>query len=171
MYSPARPAQPPEPWHRPTQILQRTLFPYPAEEALARASVSRDDIERWRELDWISFAVDALTTLDDPELSELLFIRNIARSGLSDEQIDTFLEELPKPYRYDPQRTAYNFAWGWVEAPAIPGTCHVDAFIEEHLSHWIAEKAEEGDSDRLHHLLSEVFEKLRPSASTNEDEE
>jgi len=122
-------------------------------------------------LGWLSFGTDALTTLDDPELSELCFIRNIARSGLSDEQIDAFLEGLPKPYRYDPLRTAYNFAWGWVEAPAIPGTYDVDAFIEEHLSDWIAQKAEQGDSDRLQDLMSEVWDKLRPSASANEDEE
>ena len=164
---------PPEPWLRPVQNNQPTLFQDPTEEWLARTRVSRDELKRWQELGWISFDVDASPTLDEPEQWELCFVRNIVRSGLSDEQINEILGELSKPYRYDPMRTAYNFAWGWVQCPSMPDMRDIYEIIDENLSEWIEEQVANGNTDRLGDLMFEIVQLRRagdkPDCSNDEE--
>src|SRR5256885_1763944 len=100
----------PEFWLPPFQITQRSMFPRSLEEWLARAKLSKDEIRAWRQLGWISFDVDCLVHLDDPEFYEVIFVRNIARSGIPFALISEMLSKLPKPYSYDPILTAFSFA-------------------------------------------------------------
>src|SRR5262245_34835359 len=101
-------------WERPAADDQRTRFKQQTDNALAELRVSRDEIRRWHQLGWISFEVDALAELDEPEKSEIAFVCSIARSGLSEAQVSVFLGELSKPYKYAPDRVAYHFVFGWV---------------------------------------------------------
>lgn len=136
---------------------QLDLFPKHRDELLAMAKVSLDDVERWHKRGWISFDASVLDTLVEPLFSELCFIRNLARSGLSDMQIEQLLGELEPPYRYHPTRTAYSFAFGWVQIPPMPQEEDVDAFVQESMPEWIADKARLGEFDLLEDLQGQVM--------------
>ena len=135
---------------------QLDLFPRDMDRALAIARVSLDDRRRWHELGWLSSDVYEADTLSEPAWHEIIFVRNLARSGLSDEWITQSLEELEPPYRYHPIRTAYSFALGWVQIPPITED-GIDDFVSGYLPGWIAEKALMNDLDplvQIHHTLS-----------------
>ena len=164
----------PEPWRRPVMNCQPDLFPRPTDEFLALARVSRDELGRWKGLGWIAFDIncpDYLEKINMPEVSEICFVRNIARSGLSDELITELLQELPKPYRYDPLLTAYSFSHGWVQAPPVPDVAEVDEVIEENLSDWIREQAEAGNIERLRELIWELFEATKSKGEDSDKED
>ena len=146
-------------WIRPIPHNQQmTLFASPVEEALANLKISTDEVHRWQKQGWISFEIDSATSLDEDGKWELEFVRNIARSGLSDQQISAFLKELPKPFSYDPLRTAYSFAYGWVQVPQMREPSEI---IEEHLYSWIDEQVEEGHLEELQKLAEVLAEHLK----------
>jgi len=60
------------------------------------------------------------------------------------------------PYRYDPTRTAYSFAFGWVEPPPILDELEVDTFIREQIPKWIAWKTAAGELGALTELRDEI---------------
>jgi hypothetical protein len=159
-----------EGWEIPERIDQLDLFGEGRDRVLALAGVSIDEMERWRASGWISFDVRETPTLEWGEICEVTFIRNIARGGLSDVQIGHLLTELPKPYRYDPIRTAYSFALGWVRRPLAPSEVDPDEFIEENVSAWIERKVLLGEVDVLRSVLGEIIVGL-PKAEINQDEE
>ena len=139
---------------------QLDLYQRNREEVLAIARVSLDDLERWRAKGWISFDAAEFETLDEPLLHEIVFVRNLARSGLPDAQIDGLLRELVSPYRYDPTRTAYSFAFGWVQIPALPDSSEVDVFFREHMSTWVFDKAVGGEFALLEELRDTIMFKI-----------
>ncbi len=145
------------PWDRPARIAQGELFNQPHDRLLAQAGVSIDEVERWRALGWISYDVRDVSSLDLGRVSEICFIRNLARSGLGDLQIGTLLDELERPYLYDPVRTAYSFAFGWVQLPPLQAEDDNDAFIEHHLSAWIKRKVLLGEYELLEGVCSEMI--------------
>lgn len=135
---------------------QLDLFGTGRDRVLARGGVSIDEVERWRARGWISFDIREVHSLDEGRTCELWFVRNIARSGLSDIQIDSFLSELEKPYLYDPIRMAYSFVYGWVQCPLVPSTADRDAYIEEKLEDWIAMRVLLRELEVLRHLQQRV---------------
>ncbi len=131
---------------RPTQVPnQLKLFPDLRDDVLAKARVSIDDMARWQQLGWISYDVTALETLEDYQAAEMVFVRDLARSGLTDALITEMLGELPKPYAYSPSTTAYNFSYGWVEV-VFPD---MDEMMDRHLESWVQDKSLAGDEERL----------------------
>src|SRR5688572_18431709 len=82
----------------PDLLGQAYLFLQSTDEALAELKVSRDEVRHWQSKNWISFDIDALSKVDDPLICEIRFVRNLARSGLSDALINQFLKGLPTPY-------------------------------------------------------------------------
>jgi hypothetical protein len=96
---------------------------------------------------------------DDPKILELHFVRDVVRSGLSDAQITQLFEQCPKPHSFDPERTAFSFRYGLVQAipPAEPD--EPEAVIEAHLDSWI----EECDEARLKALHDQIVERLNNS--------
>lgn len=131
---------------RPTQVgNQLSLFPDGRDEMLAKARVSLDDMAHWQQAQWISYDVAALETLEYDQIAEMVFIRDLARSGLPDTLITEMLAELERPYAYPPATTAYNFAHGWVEV-VFPD---MDEMMEQHLEDWVQEKLIDGDEERL----------------------
>lgn len=135
---------------------QLDLFPRDRDEVLAAAGVSLDDLARWRERGWISFDAKALGALDAPLIAEVAFIRNLARSGLPDALIGRLLQELEPPYRYDPTRTAYSFAYGWVQPPPVADDDEVEDFLKERLPAWLFDKAVIGELKVLTDLQETV---------------
>lgn len=156
----------PEGWCRPTINEQPTFFPQPSDEALATLDVTRGDLRRWRELGWISFDIDVTAQIDDPEACEIGFVRNLARSGLTITQINEFLADLPKPYRYSPQNTTYHFVYGWMtpvrEKPRWPVNLDLRECIEQ--------LADEGDIDGLTELGQLIVKHLESFESDDEEE-
>lgn len=159
-------AELPECWSRPYPDSQRTLFAEATDQALAALKVSRDDVRRWQALGWISFDVDEMDCIDWPYISEIEFVRNIARSGLLDAQVSALVENLPKPFRFVRQEVAYHFIYGWV----VPTRHDPYDVIEENLHEWIDDLAEREDVQRLTQLAARIAEKLEEIGHDDESE-
>jgi len=142
----------PDGWLRPQPNMQATLFPEPTQEVLAALGVSRGDVRRWRDLGWVSFDVDAMERLDQPEEWEIGFVRNLARSALSVKQIDELLTGLVRPLRYDPENAAYHFAYGWV-APRRGDPFEI---VDREVEAWIESLEQDGEADRLKALADVI---------------
>ena len=108
---------------------------------------------RWREMGWISFDAAALEILEDNEFAEMVFVRDVAQSGLSDAFITELLSQLPKPYSYSPMTTAYHFNWGWVQV-SFPD---MDEMMTDRLDSWIKDKLGSGDLERLEDVQARVM--------------
>ena len=143
----------PDGWLRPQPNRQATLFPRPTDEILAALGVSRGDVRKWRDLGWVSFDIDAMERLDQPEEWEIGFVRNVARSALSVKQIDELLVGLPRPLQYDPVKTVFHFEHGWV----VPRPEDPFEVVDREVEDWIESLRQDGDSDRLR-ALAEVID-------------
>ena len=126
------------------------MFPDGRDEMVAKARVSIDHMARWQELGWISYDAAVRETLEHHEVMEMVFIRDLARSGLPVAFVSELLADLPKPYAYDPRTTAYSFSVGWVEA-LIPD---LDDLVENHLEEWAQEKQVSNDEEHLQQASS-----------------
>ena len=138
------------------------------DEVLVDLSVSRDDVRRWQKNGWISFDVDSENELDLPYSWEIEFVRNLARSGLSDPQVSRFLTDLPKPYRFKPETVAYHLIYGWV----CPCQDDPDDVISENLDDWLSSLAESRQLGRLQTLrdrIDELLENLGEEDETSEE--
>lgn len=133
-------------WSRPTPDMQSTLFSDPIDQVLASLQVSRDDVKRWQAKGWISFDIDDMNVLDWTHFSEIEFIRNIARSGLLDAQLNSLLKELPKPYRFKREKIAYHFTSGWV----VSTVDDLDKMVQR----YIASLYENGETEQLQDLAA-----------------
>lgn len=157
-------------WEYPLRISQTDLFPTPRDQMLALIGVSIDEVERWRSFGWISFDVRDVPNLDGGRTAEICFIRNLARSGLGDLQINRLLAELEPPYTYSPLETAYSFAYGWVRLPPPLTELERDEDVEHHLDAWLQRKV----LYREHQILRDVAHKILATLaiiSTNESQD
>lgn len=146
------------PWFKPafpTTDDQQSLFKVSLEAALTRAKVSPDELNRWHSQRWISFAYTPmeLSDPDDPKILELLFVRDVVRSGFTDAQITHFFDQCPKPHSFHPDRTAFSFRYGLVQS-VVPD--EPETVIGAHLDAWI----EECDEARLIILRDQIVERL-----------
>lgn len=156
----------PECWDRPSPETQSCLFSDPTDQVLAELRVSRDEVKRWRERRWVSFDIDAMETLDWISSGEIQFVRDVARSGLLDAQINALFSSLPSPYRYSPGTLAYSFAYGWV----VPSKDSPFEVIDRKISYWLEHLAEKHDVDRLESLSRSIARQLeRIRAEIEED--
>jgi len=117
------------------------LFRIGHSAAIARLGVSPNDLQRWHDRGWLSFGAtvnEELNEFDDPKIFEIQIVRDIARSGLADAQIEVLLSKLPKPLAYNPDRLAYSFRHGWIEVESSVEIPEPSEVIEEHLADWIA---------------------------------
>jgi hypothetical protein len=143
---------------------QLTLFESTLYQELANAAVSIDEARRWKASGWISFDVDSdksIRMADDPRIAELYFVRDVARSGLMDTQIQCLLSSLPKPYAYNCRRIAFSLHYGWV-MPTWPES--VDTIVRENMDSWL-----DGLSrDELCVLMNKIDERI-DALDTSED--
>ncbi|MCE5264843.1 MAG: hypothetical protein LLG97_15095 [Deltaproteobacteria bacterium] len=99
-------------------LFQPTLFRMNPEEFTAHTGVSLDEMRLWNEKGWLSFDPFQIDEFDERERQEVLFIRALARSGLSYAMVNNLLFGLKKPFCYDPEETFYSFAKdSWVTLP------------------------------------------------------
>jgi hypothetical protein len=145
-------------WQKPTQTLQLDLFQMKRLKALSLLKVGEADLQRWVDQGWLSSTYAGQEELSQPAYHEIIFVRNIAQSGLYADDIERILMGLPKPYCYDPCRIAYSFKDGWIELPAPPDDIELDAFFHEHLMSWVErKKAERNDKAFLSEVLWSIF--------------
>jgi hypothetical protein len=113
--------------------------------------VSYDEMAAWHQKNWLSFAPFTLSEFNEPERMEVLFLRGLARSGLSDAYIENLLRAgLQKPYCYDPCETFYSFGdQCWISVPPEPDPANI---TEE----YIDELAELKEWDKLRELQKKV---------------
>ncbi len=144
------------PW--PSDNVQECLFKMSLESALAQAQVSPDELNRWHSQRWISFAFVPmeLNEPDDPKIVELHFVRDVVRSGLSDAQITQLFDQCPKPHSFDPERTAFSFRYGLVQAIPPVEPDEPETVIETHLDSWI----QECDEALLTALQDQIVQRL-----------
>ena len=160
------------PWERTVRLTQLDAFPQPRDRLLAQAGVSIEEVERWRARGWISFDVRDVPSLDEGRVAEICFIRNLARAGLTKVQVSHLLGQLERPYTYDPMRTAYSFALGWVQVPLLPTDEDRDAYVHQHLPGWVERKALLGAHDLLTEMSHQIIRAIaRVRASEHRDEE
>ncbi len=153
-------------WERPWPELQSCLFSDPTDQVLANLKVSRDEVKRWRERSWVSFDIDETDALDWFRSGEIEFVRDVARSGLLDAQINELFASLPTPYRFAPQTLAYNFAYGWV----VPSSDAPFEVIETNVAHWLEHLAEKHDIERLEELSDSIARHLELIQAEEEGE-
>lgn len=151
----------------PVRTWQASLFQIGLKDALARLNISEDDLSRWHAKGWISFDSSAqfkISEYDDPRVFELTIVRDVVRSGLSDAHIESLLDILPKPFAFDPDRIAFSFQYGWVEAirPEMTGDV-----IEKNLDSWLEDLAERGEIDRLQDIHDRITEFLEHASKEN----
>ncbi len=144
------PTRLPKWWTRPVPNCQRTLLPQDKHQALADLRVTENDLRKWHSRGWISFDVDTVAQLDEPDMWEVQFVRNLALSGLADFQIAQLLEPLPKPYCFDPRYVVFHFEYGWVE-PVEQDQFDV---IEENVADWIEDIGARRSLRRLEEIKS-----------------
>jgi len=134
-------------------MLEPSLFQDSVDECLTMLHLHRQELRDWLQIGWLSFDIDKVKKIDDPEWTELCFVRDVAKSGLSDAAISKLFKSLEKPYAYPPLHTAYNFALGWVQVTDPP---HYKQVIEQHIDQWIEDLADEGKEDRLRELRDRI---------------
>ena len=133
-------------WIRPTRIKEPTLFPQPTANVLSEAGVTARDMDVWHARGWLSFKSDSKTELDAPDRAELTFIRDLANSGLGAIVIDKLLSGLKRPYRYNADRIAFSFKFGWVELDERwyePDWNEIVELIQENFDSWCDTLSEE----------------------------
>jgi len=124
-------------------------------------------MRRWKAAGLLSFDVtldSEVDEFDDPKTHELQFIRDLVRSGLSDSQIEWLLVQLPKPYSFNPDRIAFSFRHGWVNAAIVQPD--PDEIIEEYLNAWLDDQ----DEDELRELMERIATRLESLANNDVEE-
>lgn len=135
--------------------LQETLFFKTQDEFIASVLVSADQMLSWYKKGWLSFDLNDTTLFDDEERAEVLFIKKLASSGLSDAYIDRLLGAgLDRPYRYDPDETFFSFAdFRWVRLKYIP---QVDSISPSAVEEYVDELVSGEDWESLIQLRATI---------------
>ena len=143
-------------------LCQATLFPSTPEQFIAEAFVSADEMGSWHRKGWLSFDPLAVAQYDEKERVEVLFIKGLARSGLSDAMIDRMLSSLEKPYCYGPSTTFFSFVENrWISLP--PERDQADVTSE-----YLDELIETQDWDSLRELQGKISQALEDAEDTDE---
>jgi hypothetical protein len=149
------PSELPHGWSRPERNLQTELFSEDANKVLALTGVSWDEVEAWHAAGWLSFEPFVLY-FEHAQIDELCFVRNLVHSPLSEEAMEALLEELEPPYRYDPVRTVYSFADGWVVPPVGFDELFGDAEVTAAVLQWARSRFAVGEGVVVEGLLREL---------------
>jgi len=151
------------PRHSSTQL---TLFPSTREAFVAETFISADEMESWHRKGWLSFDPLQVDRYDAPERVEVLFIKGLSRSGLSDAMINRILNSLERPYRYDPSETFFSFLENrWIGLPPEPDPADVtDQYVAELV------KAEDWETlQALQVRISSSLESAEPDEKLDRD--
>jgi len=101
---------------------QASLFPTTLDELIAEMLVSADEMKSWHSKGWLSFEPEARNQYEESDRAEVLFIKGLAHSGLSDAMVNRLLSAgLERPHCYDPASTFFSFCQDrWISLPLAP---------------------------------------------------
>lgn len=118
----------------------------------------------WCSKGWLSFGPSTIKKYDENERIEVMFIRALARFGLSDAMVNRLLSGLDKPYCYDPGTTFFSFMQeSWVTLP--PKSDPQDV-----VSEGIEALIENDEWDELSSLMDRISEVIEQSEPQDEGE-
>lgn len=141
-------------------LQQDTFFRQKIEEVEKNTNTNRIEMQQWYQQGYLSFNPVELSEFDDRHIVEIAFLASILKSGLTESLIKQILEDLPKPYCYDPDRMFYSFySKEWVTVPPI----------EDIINLYLNDLAENGENELLNELSDRVKE-LLDNAPTEDDE-
>jgi len=147
-------------------LKQATLFRSTRDEFVAGTSVSVDEMTVWHQKGWLSFAPENLAEYDEKERHEVLFMKGLIRSGLSDAMIERLLATLSKPYCYDPVTTFYSFVEDrWINLPPAPDPFDV---VLEHMDEYLEALVMDENWDDLRGLHEQIGEILESAEADDE---
>ena len=143
-------------------LCQGTLFIATQEEFIAEVFVSADEMGSWHRKGWLSFDPLTLVRYDESERVEVLFLKGLAHSGLSDAMINRMLSSLDKPYCYGPSTTFFSFCEDrWISLPPERDQADVT-------SAYLNDLIEAQDWDTLRGLQGKISQALEDAEDTNE---
>ena len=141
---------------------QRTFFTQSPDEFLTDMGVSLDEMNLWHSKGWLSFDPSTIKKYDETERIEVMFIKALARFGLSDAMVNRLLSGLDKPYCYDPKKTLYSFIQeSWATLPPKPDPQDV-------VSEGIEALIENEEWDELRTLMDRISEVIEQSEPEDE---
>jgi len=141
-------------------LIQNTFFRQKIEEVEKNNNTNRVEMQQWYEQGYLSFNPVELSGFDDHHVVEIAFLASFLKSGLTESLIKQILEDLPKPYCYDPDRTFYSFyRKEWVTIPPI----------EDIINLYLNNLAENAENELLNELSDRV-KVLLDNAPTEDDE-
>jgi len=151
----------PEPQHS-SALCEEWLFTSTLEEFIADMFVSADEMGSWHRKGWLSFDPLALAHYKEKERVEVLFMKGLTHSGLSDPMINRLLSSLDKPYCYDSSTTFFSFVENrWVGLPPQQDPAEVTM---EYLDELIKTQ----DWDALRELQDKISRGLENAEDTRE---
>jgi len=131
------------------------------EEFIADMSVSADQMGSWHRKEWLSFNPLTLADYEEKERFEVIFIRGLTRSGLSDAMINGMLSSLEKPYCYDPSKPFFPFVENrWISLPEQDPADVTNKYVDE--------LVETQDWDALRELRKKISQALENAGATDE---
>lgn len=118
---------------------QRSLFPATLDELIAEILVSADEMKSWHSKGWLSFEPEATSRYEESDRAEVLFIKGLAHSGLSDAMVNRLLSAgLERPYCYDPSSTFFSFCQNrWISLPLAPDP---EDIVSEYINEVVADE-------------------------------
>jgi len=148
-------------WERPTPVIQHSLFPERTEQSLAAARIDANEANDWFASGWLSSMPAFMDGVDEPAWVELLFVRDLAGSGIPPQVISELLRTLPRPLVYDADRVAYSFRYGWVQLPSRPERTPLpENWSIGVVRQWVESAAHRGQVNDLRLLFEEVCKAL-----------
>lgn len=135
------------------------------------AGVDEEFLRLLARFDLLSFDWREPEVTED-RLLEVVFLRTLLRSGFPFEQVMEMLDQLQKPYRYDPARIFWDMAarrWRHLDELRPPSPpVDPDALLmpEEELAAGLRDLHSLGETDALHSLHRLLHELLGPDGES-----
>lgn len=138
-----------------TQSNQARLFETSVESLLKQFDVTPVIVTEWYQSGYLSFDPLRYEELEEDLEQEFVFIASLFKSGLSMNSVDSLLEKLEKPHRYNLQSVYFDFLKNdWEYKPTIP---EVENQIDELIDCEEIEELE-GIRDKIELFLDEYKE-------------
>jgi len=98
--------------------LQLGIFKTKREEVLKQFNIAYASAQQWYKNGYLSFEIEKIEELEEPQFKELVFLNTLFNSGVSLNTIDLLLDKLEKPYAYNLHQIYYDFVKGdWKYLP------------------------------------------------------
>jgi len=128
---------------KPIKYQQLSLITFDIDEIVAESGMAIDDLAQCYKFGWLSFSPQYGEKYQPYHLNEVKLIASLVRFGLSKAMISRMLNDLPKPYHYDPELLAFNFfKRKWQQLPDVSEETLRERYFQEFLTELTVESIE-----------------------------